>query len=168
MVGADDHNVGGLLGFHSAYGVVWAWISTMSMVFSFSVCAWHRRRIQRRREGLDTRYSPLSRSLLSFAFYLSRFNPFEVLLLLSNRSRVFFCFLPSLDHRPAKISLKSVLGSSYDSLHSSSGILIINVTKFYCDLLLFINILLTICQSCLSCHNPLACLCWPSLRILYW
>ena len=76
MVGADDHNVGGLLGFHSAYGVVWAWISTMSMVFSFSVCAWHRRRIQRRREGLDTRLSPLSRSLLSTAFYLSCFNPF--------------------------------------------------------------------------------------------
>lgn len=50
MVGGDQ-TVGGESGLHSLYVVLWAWLSTMMMMLSFSACAWHRRRMQRRREG---------------------------------------------------------------------------------------------------------------------
>lgn len=46
-----DHAVGGESSLHSVYVVLWAWVSTMMMMLSFSACAWHRRRMQRRREG---------------------------------------------------------------------------------------------------------------------
>lgn len=50
MVGVDQP-VGGESGLHSLYLVLWAWVSTMMMMLSLSACAWHRRRMQRRREG---------------------------------------------------------------------------------------------------------------------
>ena len=46
-----DQAVGGESSLHSFYVVLWAWVSTMMMMLSFSACAWHRRRMQRRREG---------------------------------------------------------------------------------------------------------------------
>lgn len=48
-----DESFGGESGFHSVYVVIWAWVSTMMMMFSFSACAWYRRRMQRRREAGD-------------------------------------------------------------------------------------------------------------------
>lgn len=51
MVGVDQAVGGDESGLHSLYVVLWAWVSTMMMIFSFSACAWHRRRVQRRREG---------------------------------------------------------------------------------------------------------------------
>ena len=50
MVALEAHRGGGQ---SAVYSVLWACILTMAMLFSFSACAWHRRRMQRRREGLD-------------------------------------------------------------------------------------------------------------------
>lgn len=51
MVGVEDQVGDESGGIHSLYVVLWAWVSTMMMMLSFSACAWHRRRMQRRREG---------------------------------------------------------------------------------------------------------------------
>lgn len=50
-----DQAVGGDSGLHPVCMLLWAWVTTMTMLLSFSVCAWHRRRMQRMREGRVTR-----------------------------------------------------------------------------------------------------------------
>lgn len=62
-----DHFVGGSWEesiLHHVFVILWAWMSTMMMIFSLAMCSWHRRRMQRRREGSSTYFLAVAFALV--------------------------------------------------------------------------------------------------------